>query len=375
MQHLSAKASEPFSPVSVSEGCCGINSQDFRESFLSFWARINNFKDSNLLGELRPKGGLVRAWTVRGTMHTFPSKDYYVHVFGSGRKRILSRYDSWAKRLGIPPREVRIKSLYQPLLDQIKGKPVTSEYIKKHMIERLEKLGLKSRMRLRRGWSSEPTYGPAWTGITEMSYLGLLVSAGRRGSESLWMRTSDWLNSGRKVPEPEDCMIELVRRYIQRYGPVSRSDITYWSNLLLAEEVNRCIETLRKDLVQEEVAGSKEIFYMLGAASNDFVEPPKTIILPEFDSLIMGYKDRSRFLSSDKLKYVSKPQGIISPTILVDGFVAATWRKKRARDRMIVGVTAFKSLKGREKRSIEERFTEYGDYLGTRILVKFSGLS
>lgn len=77
-------------------------------------------------------------------MHTFPSKDYYVHVFGSGRKRILSSYDSWAKQLGIPPREVRIESLYQPLLDQIKGRSVSSGYVKRYMNEQLARLGLKS---------------------------------------------------------------------------------------------------------------------------------------------------------------------------------------------------------------------------------------
>jgi hypothetical protein len=306
-------------------------------------------------------------------MHTFPSKDYYVHVFGSGRKRILSRYDSWAEQLGIPPREVRMQSLYQPLLDKIKGKPATSGFIKRYMVERLERLGLKSRMRLRRGWSSQATYGPAWTGITEMSYLGLLVSAGRRGSESLWMRTSDWLNSGRKMPDPEDCVIELVRSYIQRYGPASRSDIAYWSNCLLANELDGSIEALRKDLTQEQLEGSKETFYSFGDASNDIVEPPKAIILPEFDSLLMGYKDRSRFLPPKRLKDVSKPQGLISRTILVDGFVAATWGKKRERDRIAVNVTSFRNLKSREKRAIEEKFTEYGDYLGTTVLVKFRG--
>ena len=375
MQHLSMKASEPHSAVSVSEGCCGINSQNFRESFSSFWARTNDFRDSYLLSELKPKGGLARAWTVRGTMHTFPSKDYYVHVFGSGRKKILSRYDSWAKKLGIPSRDVRVESIYQPLLDQVKGKPVTSNHIKTYMIERLAQLGLKSKMRLRRGWSSQPTYGPTWTGITEMSYLGLLVSAGRQGSESLWMRTSDWLSSGRKVPDPEDCVTELVRRYIQRYGPVSRSDIGYWANSLYADEVGKSIEALRKDLVQEHLEGSREVFYCLGGDFDEFAEPPRTIILPRFDSLMMGYKDRSRFLLPERLKDVSKPQGMIHQTILVDGFVAATWEKKRERDRIIVSVTSFRNLKGRERRSIEEKFDEYSDYLGTGISVEFSGYS
>ncbi len=373
MQCLSKKASGSKSVVRVAEACCGINSQDLRESFSSFWARIEGFKDSDLLNEYKPGGGLVRTWTIRSTMHTFPSKDYYIHVFGSGCKKILSRYDSWAKRLGLPPREIRIESLYQPLLEQIKGMSVTSDYIKQYMTERLTQLGLKSEMKLRRGWSSQPTYGPSWVGITEMSYLGLLVSAGRKGSQSLWMRSSDWLNTNMKVPDPEDCVIESVRRFIQRYGPVSRADISYWSNRLLAGEVDGSISVLRKELVIERFEGSNETYYSFEGSYDDFVEPPEVIVLPEFDSLMMGFKDRSRFLSSDRLGSVSRPQGLISRTILVDGFVAATWGRRRERGGVIVSVMPFRDLVTREKRSIEEKLGGYGEYLGTNIRVEFRG--
>jgi hypothetical protein len=133
------------------------------------------------------------------------------------------------------------------------------------------------------------------------------------------------------------------------------------------------IEALRKDLVQQQFKGSKETFYSFGAGSGELVEPPEAIILLEFDSLMMGYKDRSRFLPSERLQEVSRSQGMISRTILVNGFVAATWRKKKERDGIAVSVASFRDLRARERRSIEERFAEYGDYLGTNIRVGFRG--
>jgi hypothetical protein len=332
---------------------------------------MENFRDTDLLTQLKPRGGLVRAWTVRSTMHTFPSKDYYIHVFGSGRNKILSGYDRWAKQLGMPPRDVRMEAFYQPLMDQIKGESVTSDYIKRFMTDRLTQLGLKSRMTLRRGWSSQPTEGPSWVGITEMSYLGMLVSAGRKGSQGLWMRTSDWLNSKINEPNPEDCIIELMRRYIQQYGPVTKSDIAYWCNRLLTDEIKRSIEALKKDLIQEHFEDSKEVYYSLSGISDEYVEPPKVIILPEFDSLMMGYKDRSRFLSLENLKNVSRPQGLISRTILIDGFVEATWKKKKQREGMTVNISPFRELNALERRSIEERFADYSEYLDTTIQIKF----
>jgi hypothetical protein len=152
---------------------------------------------------------------------------------------------------------------------------------------------------------------------------------------------------------------------------VSRSDIAYWSNRLFASEVDESLEALKKDLVQEKFKGSREIFYSFGVGSDHFAEPPEAIILPEFDSLMMGYKDRSRFLSSETSAHVSRPQGIISRTVLVDGFVTATWGKKRERNGMTVSVAPFRELRARERRSIEERFAEYGDYLETSIRIEF----
>ncbi len=371
-QHLSKKASGPHSAVVVSEGCCGINSQDFRESFSSFWARTDGFTDDNLLFELRPRGGLARTWTIRGTVHIFPSKDYYIHVFGSPRKRILSRYDRAAKRRGIPDRAARIESLYQPLLDEIKGQAVTSDHIGRSMSGRLVRLGLKGKTKLTRGWSNKPTYGPSWIGITEMSYLGLLVNAGRKGSASLWMRTEDWLNTGRRVPDSEECVVELVRRYIHMYGPVTRSDIAYWS-WLLSDEVDTSLKALKGDLVEERFEGTKETYYSLGGQSESEVEPPRAAVLPEFDSLMMGYRDKSRYMSQERVKSVFKSFGIVSPTILLDGFVAATWKRKKDRERTTINVTPLQELHTRGRRLIEERFAEYGDYLGTRVSVEFSG--
>src|SRR5947199_9523181 len=81
-QYLSRKASGPRAAVKVAEACCGMNSQDLLESYSSFWARVNGFRDSDLTSELRPKGCLVRTCTVRSTMHSIRARDYWVVVFG-----------------------------------------------------------------------------------------------------------------------------------------------------------------------------------------------------------------------------------------------------------------------------------------------------
>jgi len=279
-----------------------MNSQDLLESYSSFWVRVNGFLDSDLTSELRPKGGLVRTWTVRSTMHTIPTRDYWVYVFGGPGRRFQPWFDRTAKKRGIPDRDFRVQFLYQPFFDHIKGRAATSNEIEEFMIERLTRHGLRSRMKLQRGWSSTPIHGPSWTGMSEMSYLGLLVNAGRRGSESLWMGSTDYLATPRSVPDPEECTVELLRKYIERYGPVTREDIAYWS-FLRKDQVDAALEGLKKDLTKEKVHSSEE-YFSLGEDSADPVEPPSVVVLPEFDSLMMGYKDKSRFLSQDRVKKV-----------------------------------------------------------------------
>jgi winged helix DNA-binding protein len=368
-QFLSRKTSGRSAVVKVAEAVCGINSQDLQESFSSFWARVDGFRDSDLTEELRPKGGLVRTWTVRSTMHTIPSKDYWVHVFGGPGRRFQPWFDRTAKKRGIPDRDFRIRFLYHPFLDHIKGRAATSSELKQFMVERLAQHGLRSKMKIQRGWSSTPTHGPSWTGMSEMSYLGLLVSAGRKGSEGLWMSSADYIGPRRSIPDSEECTVELVRKYIECYGPVTREDIVYWS-FLTKREVDKALEPLKNDLTRENLHSSQE-YFSLGTDTSDVVEPPSVVILPEFDSLMMGYKDKSRFLSHDRVKTVFGSFAAVNRTILLDGFVAATWKRKRTREGMTVDVSPLRALRGKERRSIEAGFANYADYQGTKISVGF----
>jgi hypothetical protein len=85
----------------------------------------------------------------------------------------------------------------------------------------------------------------------------------------------------------------------------------------------------------------------------------------------MGYRDKSRFLSHNEFKNVFGNFAAVNRTILLDGFVAATWKRKRNREGMTVDVNPLRTLKGKERRSIETEFAKYADYQGTEISVGF----
>jgi Winged helix DNA-binding domain len=349
-QFLSKKATGPNALVEVTDGVVGVQSQSYPDMFSAYWARVEGFRDQDLLGGLRPMGGLVRTWTVRGTMHIIPSRDYHVYVLGSVGSKTLSWIEKQARKVGYPDQEERRDRIYRWVLEKIEKRSVTSEEVKRLVSERAVELGLKPGV---------------WVGVREMCLLGLLVNAGREGSASLWMRAEQWVPRPKKLLSIEDYRVGLLRKYVARYGPVSRRDMLYWTGHG-AMDLDRALESLAPELDRVKVEGSREEFYKLGDME-DAPSPPRVVLLPKFDSLMMGYRDKSRFLDLRHQRQVFRPQGMIEATILLDGFVAATWRRKNEGENSRVNVNLVRALKRPEKQMIEHELREYSEYLDSPI--------
>src|SRR5207247_9200124 len=111
-------------------------------------------------------------------------------------------------------------------------------------------------------------------------------------------------------------MVELVRKYIERYGPASRADIAYWS-YLLKKDVDLALEALKKDLTKEDLHSGEE-YFSFGEESREAIEQKSVVILPEFDSLMMGYKEKYRILYQDTVKKILVKLASVKQTIMLD---------------------------------------------------------
>jgi hypothetical protein len=343
-------------PVRVADACCGINSQNFQESLSSFWARIDGFRNSDVHSELKPGGGLVRTWAVRGTMHTIPSRDYHVYVLGGAGERLLKWIDTLARKRNYPPRDERRRLLYEPVLEEVKGRAVTEDEIRKLVSPRARRLGLKEGV---------------WTGIGDMTFEGLLVHAGKRGSRSVYMRSDEWIPGLKPPPDRQACRAELLRKHIARHGPVSKDDIMYWA-YLTRQQLDKTLTGLAGEVAEVEMERSKEPYIALNKdADRKFPPPPKAIVLPKYDSLMLTLKDKSRFMDMRHYKLVFGALGMVRPTVLVNGFVAAIWRKVAKRTRASIEVHALKKISSSDREAVEGKFSEYGKYAGLDVSVKW----
>lgn len=353
---LSQKMAGRNAVVKVADACCGIQSQSFQESLVSFWARTGHFKDSDVLSQLKPCGKLVRTWAVRNTLHIIPSKDYYVYVLGGASERMLNWIDTIAKKRGYPPREERRRLFHEPVLKMMKGKAVSAAEIRRIVDEEAKRIGLRERV---------------WTGIGDMAFAGLIVHAGKRGSQSLWMRSDDWIPTLESPQDPESCRIKLFRKYISHHGPVSTQDIQYWA-YLTRRQVDDTLASFQDELVNLKVEGSNEEYVMLGKdVKQESPPPPRVIILPRFDSLLLSMKDKSRFMDMSYYKRVFSGLAVVEATVLIDGFVCGTWRRVKKKREMMNEVRAFRKMSRRDRRLVEEKFSEYSEYAGRKESVRW----
>ena len=94
------------------------------------------------------------------------------------------------------------------------------------------------------------------------------------------------------------------------------------------------------------------------------IERPLVCLLPYFDTFILGHKERQHVDKKHHPK-VYRPQGWISPVILVDGHAAAIWKHTLKGDRLQIEVEKFGPLSKQVTSAIHDEAQDLGRFLGT----------
>jgi hypothetical protein len=117
---------------------------------------------------------------------------------------------------------------------------------------------------------------------------------------------------------------ELVWRYIDAYGPVTRDDVAWWTGISKA----KCRDALSEfDAETEEVtvdAWSGPLVRMAGRPLQELDDHVRA--LPYLDPYVQGYRDRARFLDPARHDYVYDAGGNSAATIVHRGRVIGVWQ-------------------------------------------------
>jgi hypothetical protein len=138
---------------------------------------------------------------------------------------------------------------------------------------------------------------------------------------------------------PDLALPTLVRRYLEGFGPASIADMGRFA-LVQRARVKAAVQALGGSLVQLEGPDGTVLYDVPGAPlpAGDTPAPPRLMAM--WDSILLAYADRSRIIPPGYQKLVTRMNGDVLPTVLVDGYVAGVWRALRHG----IEVTAFDPL-------------------------------
>lgn len=134
------------------------------------------------------------------------------------------------------------------------------------------------------------------------------------------------LSAAAPPADPDAALADAVRGYVAARGPVTESDLAWWTKL--PKTLVRRALAAADDLVEVSVAGTPAWIVDEPLGSRGRPGPTGVTLVPGFDEWILGYADRSLVASPQMLSaLVPGNNGVFRPAVLVDGVVVGTWRR------------------------------------------------
>ena len=150
-------------------------------------------------------------------------------------------------------------------------------------------------------------------------------------SEYAWELIERWTPTAFDEPDDAAGMATVVRAWLDRFGPGTERDITWWtgSTKTAVRKALAQIEAVEVELDDNETAWLNADDDLLdGAAPNEAPEESWVALLPSLDPTVMGWKERAWYLNDDYVPRVFDRNGNAGPTIWADGRVVGGWAQR-----------------------------------------------
>jgi len=314
--------------LEVTGAICGLHAQLMSSAELSAWARVEDLEPDAVSRALWEERTLVKTWAMRGTLHLLPTVDYPLWQAGlSTRER--DRKPSWYRGFGIGPEE--LETLTDAVAQALDGRALTRVELADEVTAITGSPALGEQMRGSWGAMLKPA-----------SFRGHLCFAPSVGQNVRFTRPDGWLGASPPV-DPDAALLEITRRFLAAHGPATREDLARWWGVSPAAG-GKMISRLGEDAIEVGVEGTPAWMLTADVTEAAAASPPGSIrLVPAFDPyVIAATRHAIDLMPGDFKDRVYRPQGWLSPVLLVDGRMEGVWRQERRGGRLVVEIEPFR---------------------------------
>ena len=157
---------------------------------------------------------------------------------------------------------------------------------------------------------------------------------------------------------------EITRRYLNAYGPATRGDYARWLGIAMAR-VKAMLKDLNAAVVEVDVEGTKAWMLAGDVSRARNAKLSRSVrLLPAFDQYVVVTSLHARhLLPGDFKKAIFRPQGWISPVLLVNGRMDGVWRHAKKGSRTEVRIEPFVKMPAWAWRAAEKEAERLAGFL------------
>ena len=321
-------ARERVTPLAAIERLVAVQAQWPRPPFIGLWSRVEGFRRADLTALLLKKR-VVRATLLRGTLHMMTADDF-VLLRPIVQPMLDAAIHAVLKDRG---RGLDVAKLTAQAQRVLAREPCTFETLREAFVRenpKLDERAMGYAVRMALPLVQVPTADHAWAFPANPCFAAAEAWLGR---------------PIRLAPTPADA---LVLRYLAAYGPASVADVQAWSGL---PKLRDTVEALRPRLRVFRDEGRRELFDLPGAPRPHPDTPAPVRLVADYDNVI-GTRADERFVAKAFRPRVFLSALRLAATVLVDGFVAGTWKLERKKDTATLTVDAFGPLPARARQEL-----------------------
>ena len=311
---------------------------------LSLWARIDGLERDAVNDALWERRTLVKLWAMRGTLHLLPSAELglwlsalgtYTNRGMTGHPEIDALTDAVGRALDD---RVLTRDELALAVEQLTGEPSLGEFV-------------------RFSWGSY---------LKPASFRGRLCSAPSEDGRVRFTTPAAWVHGDIETHDSLEALREVTRRFLAAYAPLTGRDLAPWWGGSSPARGARMLEALGEEAVELDVEGERGWVLARDLRKLASAEPSRTArLIPAFDPWVVGAsRQAAALLRGRHRNRVYRPQGWISPVLLVNGRMAGVWRHERRGKRLRVELEPFGRLPAWALAELEAEAERLAAFLG-----------